>query len=66
MRDINHTPRSIPRVPPPRDNGSAPHTFDLQLPGNEELVQNVVRFVKVEDQIELTHVTKVAVEDLWA
>eukprot|EP00429_Kryptoperidinium_foliaceum_P079020 CAMPEP_0176223902 /NCGR_PEP_ID=MMETSP0121_2-20121125/20982_1 /TAXON_ID=160619 /ORGANISM="Kryptoperidinium foliaceum, Strain CCMP 1326" /LENGTH=214 /DNA_ID=CAMNT_0017563147 /DNA_START=30 /DNA_END=671 /DNA_ORIENTATION=+ len=34
------------------------------LPGQEELVQDVVHLVKVEDEVQFAHISEVAVEDL--
>ena len=36
----------------------------LQLPGDEDFVEDVVRLVKVEDEVELAHVAEVLVQDL--
>lgn len=37
---------------------------DLELPADEELVQDVVRLVEVEDDVQLAHVAEVTVEHL--
>ena len=36
----------------------------LQLSRDEELVEDVIRFMEVEDQVKLAHVSEVAVENL--
>ena len=36
----------------------------LQLAADQQLIQDVVRLVEVEDEVELTHIAKVAIEHL--
>ena len=37
---------------------------DLELPADEELVQDVVRLVEVEDDVKLAHIAEITVEHL--